>query len=94
MLIAWTMRALFESGSASSPWMSQNVTADEASGYFFDELIGMETLTPENGLRPNRVIGTNIGYAFLVQFIIFISVAFGKDTNFGLFVIITYSTSC
>ena len=78
MLIAWTTRALFESGSVTAPWNSPNLTSSDAKDYFLNQLIGMETLDPDNGSRPTRLVGQNVGYSFLVHFVIFLCVAFGE----------------
>ena len=79
MLLTWTTRALFESGTSSAPWSGTNVTSNDAIGYFFNEIIGMETF---DGTGASRLVGQNVGYSLLVAIIIFICLAKSKLNTF------------
>lgn len=75
MLLTWTTRALFESGDASAPWNIAGSTVGNATDYFFGHIIGMETVGED--LQPTRLVGENVGYSFLIQVLIFLSIGFG-----------------
>jgi len=51
------------------------LTGEMAVDYFINDIIGAETLS-EDG-RPTRIIGRNIGFAFLTWFVVFLCVAWG-----------------
>ena len=78
MLLAWTTRALFESGLDSAPWNGDNVTSDDAMGYFLGEVIGTKTLNKEDGNRPTRLVGQNVGVSALIALFIFICLSRSK----------------
>jgi hypothetical protein len=78
MLISWVVKAFFQSFSDDAPWADPDVTPGEASGYFFNEIIGMETLGAD--LRPTRIVGSNVGYAALTYLAIFLCIAFGIES--------------
>ena len=74
MLISWVSHAFFD--SFSNPiWVSDEVTGSDAKGYFFNSVIGMETLGED--LKPTRVVWTNVGCSFLTWTLIYLCVAFG-----------------
>jgi solute carrier family 6 GABA transporter-like protein 1 len=75
VLIAWVLNAFFDSFSADSPWANPELTGGEAVGHFFNEIIGMKTLDDSN--QPTRLIGKNVGYAFLTWLIVFLCTAWG-----------------
>jgi solute carrier family 6 GABA transporter-like protein 1 len=75
MLLAWVTNAFFDSFTSSSPWGQANITGEEAVGYFYDDIIGMQTLGKD--LRPTRVVGANAGYSALVWVCIYLCLAFG-----------------
>jgi hypothetical protein len=75
MLISWTLRALFESGSSESPWSNDEVEVSEATSYFNEKIVGMETLGAT--LTPTRLLGVNVGYSALTYVFIFFCSAFG-----------------
>jgi hypothetical protein len=77
MLLAWTTRALFESGSSTTPWNQEDATSSNATDYFFNDIIGMNTLVKEDGNVPTRLVGPNVGYSLLQFAIIFICLAHG-----------------
>ena len=78
MLIAWCANAFFDSWSDEAPWNRENVTGTEAVNYFYGSIIGMETITKNNtDMTPTRIVNENVGYSFLVWFVVFLCVAFG-----------------
>lgn len=77
MLISWTTRALFESGSPTAPWNVEGATIANATDYFFNDIIGMETAIA-NEMNPSRLMGANVGYSFLIQLLIYLCIAFGE----------------
>ena len=76
MLITWTTRALFESGSSTAPWNVEGSTIEDATNYFFNDIIGMESVGDDG--QPTRIIGANVGYNFLIQMLIYLCIGFGK----------------
>jgi SNF family Na+-dependent transporter len=74
MLISWVLHAFFDSFS-NEIWVSDEVTGSDAKGYFFNNVIGMETLGDD--LKPTRVVWGNVGCSFLTWTIIYLCVAFG-----------------
>lgn len=81
MLIAWVTRAFFSSFNPDSIWLREPenpgepaVNATEAVGYFMGVVIGGSTV--DDG-QPTRLVGENVGYSFLVWFIVFLCIAFG-----------------
>lgn len=81
VLIAWTTRALFESGSPNAPWNQANLTSSMATEYFNNEVIGMETLVEEDGNVPTRLIGTNVGYSLLIFVLVVLCLFKGVETT-------------
>jgi len=75
MLISWVFNAFFNSWSPEAPWLSDSFDGGAAKGYFFDKIVGMETI--DGTLQANRIVGANVGYSFLTWFITFVSIAFG-----------------
>lgn len=75
MLLAWTSNAFFDSFGEDNVWASDQVTGQNATDYFFGEIIGMETLGPD--YRPTRMMGKNVGYSFLTWALICFCVIFG-----------------
>jgi len=75
VLIAWVLNAFFDSFSEDAPWANPDLTGGEAVGHFIDNIIGMKTVP--DSLEPSRLVGKNVGYAFLTWLIIFLCVAWG-----------------
>lgn len=76
MLLAWVTNAFFDSFGSDNFWaQTPPPTGTEAKNYFFDEIIGMETLGDD--LRPTRLVGKNVGYSLLTWFIVYLCIAFG-----------------
>jgi solute carrier family 6 GABA transporter-like protein 1 len=75
MLIAWVLNAFFDSWSDSAPWSNQEVNGTVAVDYFVNDIIGQKTVGDDD--RPTRVVGANVGYSFLIWFIIFLGTGFG-----------------
>jgi len=76
VLIVWVINAFFHSFTDNAPW-GNDPNADEATTYFFNDIVGMGTLKGEHPYSPTRLIGTNVGYSALVWFIIWACIAFG-----------------
>lgn len=74
MLLAWVCNAFFDS-FGDNFWAQEEVTGTEAVGYFFNTIIGMDTLGPD--LRPTRLVMKNVGYSLLTWTIVYLCVAFG-----------------
>jgi len=75
MLISWVFNAFFNSWSPDAPWQNEDLDGGAATGYFFNRVVGMETLSED--LKPSRLVGANIGYSFLTWVITFVCIAFG-----------------
>ena len=75
MLIAWVINAFFDSFGPNDPWATDGTTGEEAVGYFYSTVIGMDTLGDD--LRPTRIVGKNVGYSFLTWLLIWLCLAFG-----------------
>jgi len=76
ILIVWVINAFFASFSSSAPWKQDDVNTESATGYFFDTIVGMSTLDPDDQ-SPTRLVWTNVGYSALVWFIVWACTAFG-----------------
>lgn len=76
MLISWVLRCLFESGRDEAPWKNDVLNSTETSGYFFNTIVGMETLGDDSD-SPTRIVGANVGYSCLSFILIFLCSAFG-----------------
>jgi len=73
-LISWVVRAFVESfGHMSDDW--EDISGAEASQYFYDDVIGMETLG--DGTRPTRIVGANVAYLLFSWLCIGLCLAFG-----------------
>jgi SNF family Na+-dependent transporter len=75
VLIAWVLNAFFDSWSDNAPWGNENLTGEIAVNYFIDDVIGAGTL-PADG-TPTRIVGKNVGYSFLVWFLMYSATAVG-----------------
>lgn len=75
VLISWVTHAFFDSFGNDHPWAKDGTTGDEAIDYFFNKIIGMETVGDDG--RPTRVIGANVGFSALVWFVVWLCLAFG-----------------
>ena len=76
ILIVWVINAFFASFSSSAPWKQDDVNTENATAYFFDTIVGMSTLDPDDQ-SPTRLVWTNVGYSALVWFIVWACTAFG-----------------
>jgi len=77
-LLVWTLRIFFESfGEMSDQW--ENVSSEEASNYFFNDVVGMETIG-DNQL-PTRIVYSNIWYLLIAWLCVGLCVAFGVGTT-------------
>lgn len=74
MLISWVSHAFFDS-FGTSIWTTHGVTGSEAKSYFYDNIIGMETLGDDS--KPTRIVWGNVGYSFLTWALVYLCVAFG-----------------
>lgn len=67
--------AFFDSFSNKEVWVGENASGSAALGYFYNNIIGMETLGED--LRPTRLVGKNVGYAAVVWITVWLALAFG-----------------
>ena len=74
MLLSWVAHAFFDSFSSDTVWET-DVTGSEAKSYFYNEIIGMETLGSD--LKPTRVVWNNVGYSLFTWVIVLLCVVFG-----------------
>eukprot|EP00553_Chaetoceros_curvisetus_P003883 CAMPEP_0204617046 /NCGR_PEP_ID=MMETSP0717-20131115/4133_1 /ASSEMBLY_ACC=CAM_ASM_000666 /TAXON_ID=230516 /ORGANISM="Chaetoceros curvisetus" /LENGTH=560 /DNA_ID=CAMNT_0051630461 /DNA_START=486 /DNA_END=2165 /DNA_ORIENTATION=- len=73
-LLAWVLRSLVESfGIMKDGW--ENVSGEDAEDYFFNDIVGMETLGDD--LKPSRMVWTNVAYLLASWVCIGGCVAFG-----------------
>lgn len=77
ILLSWVTRAFFESFGSNDPWANEGVTGEDAVGYFYSSIVGMDSLGPD--LRPTHVVAANVGYSLLVWFIVWLCLAFGME---------------
>ena len=74
MLISWVSHAFFDS-FGTNIWTTHGVTGSDAKSYFYDNIIGMETLGDDS--KPTRIVWANVGYSFLTWVLVYLCVAFG-----------------
>ena len=77
MLLAWVANAFFDSFGDGDPW-AKGGDGSEAVGYFFNEIIGLDT-TREDTARPTRLVWVNVGYDTLVWLCVWLCLAFGTE---------------
>ena len=75
MLLAWVCNAFFMSFSSDNFWAQDEVTGTEAKNFFFNNIIGMETLGDD--MLATRMVWKNAGYSLLSWVVIYLCVAFG-----------------
>jgi len=78
MLITWVTHGFFDSWSDDAPWSNDVANVTEATSYFNNKIVGMETLNEMNG---TRLVPENVGYSVLVWFLIWICLAFGLEVT-------------
>lgn len=76
VLIVWVINAFFHSFTDKAPW-GDSPDAGVATGYFFNDIVGMGTLNEDDPYSATRLDGRNVGYSALVWFIVWLCVAFG-----------------
>lgn len=64
-----------DSFGSTDPWADPGITGEEAIGYFYSQVIGMDTLGED--LRPTRIVWKNVGYSALTWFLIWLCLAWG-----------------
>ena len=79
MLLAWTFNAFFASFRADNFWDQDEVSGTEAKEYFYQTIIGMDTLGDD--LKPTRLVGMNVFYSLLTWVVIYFSVANGLEAT-------------
>jgi SNF family Na+-dependent transporter len=77
MLIAWVINAFVDSFINPGLWTEGGLDGNEAVTYFIDEVIGAKTVGAD--MRPTRMVPANVGYSFLIWFIVFLCLAFGVE---------------
>mmetsp|Transcript_13602 Transcript_13602/g.38278 ORF Transcript_13602/g.38278 Transcript_13602/m.38278 type:complete len:645 (-) Transcript_13602:4507-6441(-) len=80
VLIGWVVNAFISSWDEDSPWGNPELTGDEAVNYFYDEIVGMSTVTGPD-LMPTRIVGKNVGYTAFVWIIVYVVLSFGLRTT-------------
>ena len=75
MLLTWVTRAFFETFGKNHPWNDEGVTGDDAVEYFYDSIIGMDTVGDDN--RPTRIVPQNVGFSVIVWLAVYVCIAFG-----------------
>jgi len=75
MLISWVVHAFIDTFGSTTVFGEAGVTGTEASEYFMDSIVGMETVGDD--MKPTRLVWKNVGYSFLVWAVIYCCVAFG-----------------
>lgn len=80
VMIGWVVNAFFDSWNPNTPWGNPELTGEEAVSYFYNDIVGMETIVDDD-LTPTRLVGKNVAYTALVWCIIFIGTAFGLKTT-------------
>jgi len=78
MLLSWVCNAFFDSFGDDDPWAKEGGDGSEAIGYFFNEIIGMDT-AKDGSNRPSRIVPANAGYSALVWFLVWLCLAFGTE---------------
>lgn len=87
-LLVWTLRMFFESfGSMSESW--DDVSSEDASYYFFNNIVGEETVGDDQ--LPTRIVGSNILYLMIAWLSVGLCVAFGVKAT-GIIVYFTMGT--
>ena len=76
VLIGWVARAFVSSWDEDAPWNNPGLTGEEATNYFYNQIIGMDTVTSSD-LKPTRIVGLNVAYTALVYVVIFVVAASG-----------------
>jgi solute carrier family 6 GABA transporter-like protein 1 len=76
VLIAWVVNAFFDSFTDNGPWGDPDLSGKDAISYFYNDIIGMSTVTDPD-LRPSRIVGKNVGYTALVWSIVYIIMSCG-----------------
>ena len=72
--------AFFDSFGDDDPWAKKGGDGSEASKYFFNEIVGMDTVR-EGSLRPTRLVGANVGYSAVVWMCVWLCLAFGTENT-------------
>jgi len=80
VLIGWVVNAFVSSWDDDAPWANPDITGDEAISYFYNNIVGMGTVT-DSDLKPSRIVGKNVGYTALVWLVIFTVTFFGLKTT-------------
>lgn len=76
VMIGWIVNAFCSSWDDDAPWGNPDVTGNDAVQYFYNEIIGMETIVNDN-LSPTRVVAANVGYTAIVWCVIGLGTMFG-----------------
>jgi len=83
MLVTWVIRTFFESNKDNAPWGNENLDAEDSTGYFYGEIVGMKTLSEEegSGFYATRLVKENALYALLTMTFVFLCSAFGVEVT-------------
>ena len=76
VLIGWVVNAFVASFNDDSPWSKADLSGDEAISYFYNNIVGMDTVTGAD-LKPTRIVGKNVAYTAFTWIFIYGVTAFG-----------------
>ena len=66
------MNAFVASWGEDAPWGKPGLTGEEAVNYFYNDIVGMDTVT-DSDLMPTRIVGANVGYTALVWIFVYLA---------------------
>jgi solute carrier family 6 GABA transporter-like protein 1 len=87
VLIGWVVNAFFSTFDEDAPWGNPELSGEEAVDYFYNNIIGMNTVVSPD-LKPTRIVLKNVAYTALVWLVVFCVTAFGLQTT-GRFTYVT-----
>lgn len=92
VILGWVMNAFVSSFDDDSPWTNPDLSGEEAINYFYDNIVGLDTVTDAD-LKPTRIVGKNVAYTALTWAVIYGFTAFGLRTT-GRFTYMTMGLPC
>ena len=76
VLIGWVINAFVSSFNEDSPWKNPEISGDEAINYFYNNIVGGDTVTSAN-LTPTRIVWKNVAFTALTWAMLYGVSAFG-----------------
>uniref|UniRef100_A0A7S4AC14 Transporter n=3 Tax=Pseudo-nitzschia australis TaxID=44445 RepID=A0A7S4AC14_9STRA len=80
VLIGWVVNAFVSSWDEDAPWGKPGLTGEEAANYFYNDIVGINTVT-DSDLMPTRIVGANVGYTALVWILVYLSLFYNLKTT-------------